>query len=151
PQFGAHSQNRLGFGAEIECVVCFVVINPVHAVAVVEEQHSCPAPIHQEAMKSSVQSCRKRFVFLVKMNKIRGSYEVNVMPLLSETLSHARLWKFFPRERENDLSRFIPQGHSVREGAPSRHPSDVDSGGRINPGARSIEGLVAKGLDHLGQ
>jgi hypothetical protein len=85
------------------------------------------------------------------VNKIRGSHEINVMPLLPETLSRSRLWKFFSGERKNNLSPFIPQGHSIREGALSRHPSEVDSGGRINPDSRNIERLVAKGLDHLDQ
>src|SRR5207245_3774188 len=82
PELGTDRENRLRFRGEIQGLLRLVVVDPVHAVPVVEERQRSAGPVREEAMKSSVQSRRKRGVFFVQVNQIGRSRRVEPMPPL---------------------------------------------------------------------
>ena len=59
-KFGADSENCFGFSSKIDRVIRFVVVEPVHAVAVVEKRRAPEFLIDQEPVEPSIQLPQKR-------------------------------------------------------------------------------------------
>ena len=64
-EFGTDREDCLGFRSEIEGLLRFVIVDPVHPVPVIEERRRSARPVHQQSVKSSVQARRKGGVLFV--------------------------------------------------------------------------------------
>src|ERR1700674_162853 len=82
------------------------------------------------------------------MNQIGGPVQVELMPLLLQTPGRPWLWKLLSGKRENYVSPFVSQGHSIGERVPSRDPPDIHAQRLVDPSSRRVEGLVAQRLAH---
>jgi hypothetical protein len=70
PKLRADSEDGLGLRGKIERILGLVIIKPVHAEAVVEEDGRSARPIGDKPVKPSVQTGRKAGIFLVEVNEI---------------------------------------------------------------------------------
>ena len=55
---------RLRFRGEVESVLRFVVVEALHAVAVVQKRYCPLSPVYQESVKKAVQASGKGWVLL---------------------------------------------------------------------------------------
>ena len=116
PEFGADREDRFGLRREIEGLLRFVIVDPVHPVPVVEERRRSECAVRQEPVEPSVQARWKGGVFLVEVDEIRGACRLDSMAPLLETASGPRLGELLPRKDENDIPSFIVERHSVGKG-----------------------------------
>ena len=85
PKFRSDGQNRFGFGSKIKCVFRLVIVDPVHAVAIIEERRGRVIPIGQETVEPAIQMREQSDVRLVRWPTFRGRItQLRIAELLSE-------------------------------------------------------------------
>ena len=83
-------ENRFRFRREVERVAPLVIVEPVNAVAVVEQLGRLARAIDDDAMKSAVQPRRERAVLLTEVHQIVGGGRTNRVTAGTQPLNSAR-------------------------------------------------------------
>ena len=151
PQLRPDSQDCFGFGRKIERVFSFVVVEPMHAVAIVEDGNVSGRPVGEAAMKPAVQLSGKIGLLFCPMDKIRSSSGLERVTALLQPGFESRIGKLFSGKKQAEVALLVVQGHAGGEGSPARYPSHIETQTLIDAGPRNIERLVLESPDHTKQ
>src|SRR5436853_6796465 len=83
PQLRTHCQNGVAFRGEVECLLRFVIVDPMHPITVVKERRYSANSIDQQPMKSSVQVSGKCRILFVHMDKVGRATQLDAVSSLS--------------------------------------------------------------------
>jgi hypothetical protein len=125
-----------------------MVIDPVHAISVIEKRGSSECPVSQHSMEPSIEASGKGGILLVEVDEISGANQVELMPFFLKTTRGLRIGKLLARKNQNNVPSFVVERHSFRRGIFSCHPPHISPQGFIDPDSSFIKGLVTKRLNH---
>ncbi len=126
PQLGPDREDGLGLGGEVEAVGEFMIVNPLHAEPVVEQDDPTLARIDDQPVEEAVQIGEEsRPHFLVEREKDLG--------LVRRTSGRGRQAgllgrigrKMLPGEEQRKPVGLVPDRKTIRVGSPESGPADI--------------------------
>ena len=95
PQFRANFEDGFRLCGEVKGIFCFVVINSLQSVTVIEEYGRPAGAVGYQTMKTAIQSFGKIRFLLISMNQVGWPIRGYLVPGCPKRLNRAGLWELF--------------------------------------------------------